>query len=475
MKDADRTSPWTRLAWWAVDNAWLILVVLAALAVRLHWNLEVHPPGEYIYSDMRGYMRRADGMFDNLWGVREYDAFYPYGTHVMLWFLQWVAGRTAQTPADQLPEVHRFIAVVYAGYGAALAGYGYALARRVSKASIIVAPVVGLLLVCYYPLISLGGYFLSEVPFSLCLTAASLHLVRMLQEGERRDAWGMGIAVALGLTLRPQILLSVAFIGVYWLLFRKRMPKATVAMWGRALVPIVLLLGFSAWRVHYHTGRYGLISENGKFNQVFGRCHNSKITAHPDTPKRRRTSFGPPPLIQLAKRAQRAPGRWPQLDPARETHFEYRGYIGDDEILQRYIDDCVAATGWKKQVEYSLVNVVMQWRYNIMWPDSGKRPWQPYAHRWGWFVTNALAVPALLGLLGLFFPRRHQALGLMSLHLWALTMIGVFYIGGMRFRAPYDPIIILMAAEVVFVPLVLLVHHVLRRAETGGTSPGSKS
>lgn len=478
MNDTGPTLPWPkRLALWVLDNAWLISVVVAAFAVRLHWNLEVHPPGDYIYSDMRGYMRRADGMFQGVWGVREYDAFYPYGTHVMLWFLQWVGGKSAQSTPEQTEQVYRFVAGVYAVYGAALAGYGYALARRVSKVPHIVAPLVGFTLVCYYPLIALGGYFLSEVPFSLCLTAASFHLVRMLQDGKARDAWGMGVWVALGITLRPQILLSVAFIGVYWLLFRKRMPKATVLMWARALVPIILILGFSSWRVHYHTGRMGLISENGKFNQVFGRCHNSKITAHPDTPQRRRTSFGPPPLIQLAKRAERAPGQWPQLDPARETHFEYRGYIGDDEILQGFIDDCVQKTGWKKQVEYSLVNVVMQWRYNIMWPDSGKGPWQPYSVKWGWFVTNILAIPALLGLFAVFFPRRHQALGLMSLHLWALTMIGIFYIGGMRFRAPYDPIIILLAAEVYVLPVALLVRWLkARRAgETKAPAAGSES
>ena len=481
MNDANSAHPWPkRLALWAVDNLWLILIVLAALAVRLHWNLEVHPPGEYIYSDMRGYTRRADGMFQNLWGVREYDAFYPYGTHVMLWFLQWVAGRTAETTPDQMEPVYRFVAGVYAVYGAALAGYGYALARRVSKAPAIVAPLVGLILVFYYPLVSLGGYFLSEVPFSLCLTAASFHLVRMVQQGKAKDAWAVGIWVALGTTLRPQILLSVAFIGVYWLIARKRMPHATIALWVRALVPILLILGFSSWRLHYHTGRTGLISENGKFNQVFGRCHNSKITAHPDSPKRRRTSFGPPPLIQLAKRDERAPGQWPQLDPARETHFEYEGYIGDDEILQTFIDDCVKRTGWKKQVEYSAVNLVMQWRYNIMWPDSGKRPWQPFSRKWGWFVTNILAIPALLALFAAFVPRRHLALGLMSLHLWALTMIGIFYIGGMRFRAPYDPIIIVMAAEVYVLPLVLAVAWWRRRQtssklETNPTESGSKS
>jgi hypothetical protein len=175
MNDVRQTHPWPkRLALWALDNAWLIVVVLAALAVRLHWNLEIHPPGEYIYSDMRGYTRRADAMFQSLWGVREYDAFYPYGTHVMLWFLQWVGGRTSESTPEQIDQVYRFVAGVYAVYGAALAGYGYALARRASKASSIVAPIVGVLLVCYYPLISLGGYFLSEVSCSALRSSASI-------------------------------------------------------------------------------------------------------------------------------------------------------------------------------------------------------------------------------------------------------------------------------------------------------------
>ncbi|MEM7361853.1 MAG: hypothetical protein AAF335_02465, partial [Bacteroidota bacterium] len=100
-------------------------------------------------------------------------------------------------------------------------------------------------------------------------------------------------------------------------------------------------------------------SENGKFNQVFGRCHNNKIIALPPDTKRRKTSFGPPPLIQLAKREKKMPGQWPGLDPAFEIEFTYTGYIGDKKILGDYIGKCIQKTGWLKQVEYSLVNVML--------------------------------------------------------------------------------------------------------------------
>lgn len=442
----------TRLAWWLYDNRWLFILVAAALALRWHWNTVVHPPGDYYYSDMRGYMRRAEGMFQSLWGKREYDAFYPYGTHVLLFGIMKVFG-PGLDPAlrgDEAKELlllnHIVIGKVYAVIGSAVVGFGYLLARRMTKFAI-VPPIVGLILVFYYPLISLGGYFLSEVPFSLCLVASTYFLVRLCDEGHWYDALSSGTFAALGFTIRPQILLSIALFGVLWLVWRKSMPKLKLTGLLVAFVPLLAILVFSSIRMHYHTERWGLISENGKFNQVFGRCHNNKIIALPPDAKRRKTSFGPPPLIQLAKREKKMPGNWPGLDPAFEIEFTYTGYIGDDEILGEYIDKCIRKTGWKKQVEYSLVNVMLLWRYNVMWPDSGKGEWRDSAKTWGVIHANTVAVPALLGLLAVFFVRRHRGLGVVAVHLWAIIIVAVFYIGGARFRSPYDPIIIVMAVE----------------------------
>ena len=448
-------------------DVWIWVFFAAALLVRLHWNLEIHPGGDYIYSDMRGYMDRADGIFEDRWGKREYNGFYPYGTHVLLYAIQAVFGRGE----------HAAISAVYAVLGAVLVAYAFVLARRVSG-NRIVPIAVGALLVFYYPLISLGGYFLSEVPFSLCLTAATVHLLRMIQDGRRLDAWLSGIFVALGFTLRPQIMLSVALVGVAWLLLRRSMPRARLSLWLRALVPVLAIVTFSAWRLHHHTGRYGLISENGSFNRVFGRCHARKITALPDRPPRRRTSFGPPPLIQLDHRARRAPGQWPQLEAADQLEYEYRGYIGDAQIHDQIIERCVQRSGLVKQLEYAAVHVFLLWRYNVMWPDSGKRMWQGTARRWGNFTANVVAVPALLALLSLLRPRRFLALALISLHLVALIVVAAVYLGGARFRAPYDPILIVMAFEVYAIAAGLLLEGVrrlrARRRETERRSSGSE-
>ena len=83
-----------------------------------------------------------------------------------------------------------------------------------------------------------------------------------------------------------------------------------------------------------------------------------------------------------------------------------------------------------------------------MWPDSGKPRWRDVARTWGIIHANALAIPALIGLLGVFFVGRARGLGVIAVHLWAILIIAAAYIGGARFRSPYDPIIIVMAVEV---------------------------
>ncbi len=424
-----------RVLW---QHRWLWVLMIAALIVRLHWNLVVHPLEDYAYSDMRGYMRRANSLFDGWWSPAEYDGFYPYGTHVFIYGAQALFGDG--------PNDYRALGIVYAIVGTLVVGFGYQLACRVSHYRI-VPPLVGLLLVAYYPLISLGGYTLSEVPFSFCLVSSTFYLVRMAQDGRKRDAWAAGVLAGLGMVIRPQLLASIGLLGVFWLVARKRMPKLRLVVMLHALLPIVLVLAFSAWRLHYHTGRYGLISENGKFNQVFGRCHNNKIFALPDSPKHRRTSFGPPSLIQLAKREAKMPGAWPGLDPALEIEITYTGYIGDAKILGGIIDQCVAKTGWVKQIEYSLVNVLLLWRYNVMWPDSGKPEWREYARKWGVIHSNAFAVPALLAMFAVFLRGRATGLALLALHLAALIIVAAMIFGDTRLRAPYDPFILILAFE----------------------------
>jgi hypothetical protein len=422
-----------------VAERWSIALFVAALLVRMHWNAVAHPPGDYIYSDMHGYVTRADGIFREGGKAREYSGFYPWGTHALIAGLEALFGRKNYAAVGQ----------AFAVMGALVVLFGYLVARRVTTRAW-VAPTVGLLLVFDYPLISLGGYFLSEIPFAVGMGAATWLLLRLVDEGNSLDAWWCGVAIAFALVMRPQILLSAVLAFVFFLVVRRFAPKVAGKLrfghfvW--AGIPIALVLAFSAVRLHHHTGRWGLISENGTFNQVFGRCHNVKIIALPDKAGRSRTSFGPPPLIQLAKRETRAPGEWPQLNPIIEPNFYYHGYIGDADILRGYMKQCIEMGGWARQLEHAAVHVAMLWRYNVIWPDSGKSQWQGLASTWG-KIHGVLAIPALLAMFVVFLPRRHPKLAWVALHVWAVLITASLYFGDVRLRTPYDPILVLLVVE----------------------------
>ena len=410
--------------------------MLAALAVRVHWNLMVHPLGAYVSSDMRGYVSRADQLIDRFGEPMEYHGFFPYGTHYLLALLKVVFGK------DNFDA----IGIAYAVMGATMVGYGYRIAERVSTRAW-VPPLLGVLLVFYYPLISLGGYTLSEIPFGVFLLMSTLALLRLAQEGRTRDAWLAGLFAAIATMFRPQILMSIAVFAVVWVVMRRHLPKVRLKHLVYAGIPIAIILGFSAVRLHHHTGRWGLVSENGRFNQLFGRCHNKKAVATPEEPARGRIRFGPPPLIQLEKRAKTAPDSWVQLDPALGPELAYTGYIADAKPLDELMRKCIQKTGFWGQVKYAAVNVLMLAGYNTPWPDSGRDMWRRTAQQWQAAHTAFITFPALLTIFTCFWRRTATRHGILALHLWAIIITAAIYFGDTRLRAPYDPMILVLAIE----------------------------
>jgi hypothetical protein len=438
LTDATATpSRLARFEAWLYRNRWLIAIVLGALAVRLHWNLLVHPLGDYQSSDMKGYTSRADQMVANFGKAYEYHAFFPYGTHFMLALLKAIFGK----------DGYQAISVAYALVGTMSVLYGVKIAMLVASRKW-VPYALGVLLIFYYPLISLGGYTLSEAPFGMFLLFSTYRLLKLVQEGNSRDAWLAGLWAAIAAAFRPQILLSIAVFAVVWLIMRKQMPKVRFKHLVFAGIPLAIMLVFSAARLYHHTGgRIGLVSENGRFNQLFGRCHNKKAVATPATPGRGRIRFGPPPLIQLEKRAKSHPNSWVQLEPALATELAYTGYIADVEPLRELVNKCIAKTGWLGQAKYAVVNTLMLWAYNTPWPDSGRDMWRRTAMAWQGWYTTFIAIPAVLTIFTCFWRKTCQRHGILAIHIWAILVTAAIYFGDTRLRTPYDPMLILLALE----------------------------
>lgn len=478
------------VAWLAADRSrrwWMLWLFVAALAVRLHWNLEVHPLNEYLYSDMRGYATRADQLLDEPFKAYEYAAFFPFGTSWFIAAIKWVFGRDNWTA----------IGSMYALIGALIVPMCYAIADRTMGERVRwVAPAVGVLLIFYFPLIGIGGYSLSELPFAFCLTCALWLLIRLVDEGKALDAWMLGITLGLGTTVRSQMLASIGLIGLLWFFTRvwplpwtargksaaRIWPKLT---WGKMIqvaIPLALILAGSAIRFNIHTGRHGIVSENGAINFVFGRCHNKGIHSRPDGKGHGTVRFAPPPLIQLEHHSADHPDHLIQLDPFFGDHpepppnipgfkvdalgckkrgclvagseIEYQGYIGDQKLQREIAMHCVREGGLQRQAYYSFVHVVQLWKYAQMWPDQANprpRPknkdesWRALQDNWATIHRVVLLVPALLGLLFAFVPGRRPKEALVAVNLWALLIIAAIWIGGIRFRVPYDPVIVLLA------------------------------
>lgn len=433
----------------------LLYVTLAALVVRLVWNLAIHNPLDHAYSDMGGYLARADEMLTHAWlppkggpapssllawleprlfGPKQpYLTLYPYGTHALFAGVKLAFGIK-----------NRFaIGAALALLGALAVGYTYATAARFSERRSARRLVAGIS-IFYYPWISLGGYALSEIPFTLFVAASAFYGLRLADEGRRGDAWRLGICLSLGAIVRPQLLVSIPLLALLALARKGLFHRSSLGLLPRVAAPLAVVLALSAWRVHWHLGTPvdpdHLISTNGPMNRVFGRCHNTTLVAKA---KDGGGWFGPPALGSLHALDKDRPLL--RLDPAMGTSITFTGHMWDAAPTDDLSAKCVKKTGYLRQAKYALTHVVLLWGYNIIWPDMGNAlQWRiPMA---AFCFTHTLLVlpPAAIAMI-LAFRRRRARSMLLALHVWALVLTAILYFGDTRYRAPYDGLLTILA------------------------------
>jgi Dolichyl-phosphate-mannose-protein mannosyltransferase len=434
----------------------LLFVTLLAFAVRLLWDLAIHRPLSASFSDMGGYLDRANEMIDRRWVPSPGLTLYPWGTHVFIWLVKAVFGRDNGTA----------IGVAFAAVGALAVGYCYALAARFSPRPR-ARRVVGFILVFYYPWISLGGYALSELPFLLCVSASSFHALRLADRGRAGDAWWLGLWLALGAAVRPQILLAAAFLAIHFVVRRRAWKGFRPGLVPRAALPLALVLAFSSARIHWHTGRWdakstvvdpkaggarsflaslapsrwsagewGLVSKNGPLNAVFGRCHNTALNA---STKGSHGFFGPPSLGMLLGYAKEHPHPLFTLDPAMGEKLSIEGNMWDTEPNRKLAAACVKKTGPLRQAKYMVTHVVLLWGYNTVWPD-------PRLTMGIFCAVHSIVImpPAALAMFAAFRRRGARAM-LLALQVWSLVLTSMLYFGDTRYRVPYDGVLTVLA------------------------------
>lgn len=442
----------------------LLLLTVLALLTRLVWVLWIHPPGDYVFSDMGQYVERARRLVLNGFepGSREL-AWQVWGTHVLLALPLRLFGLDDLTAA----------AVMWGLMGAAAVPLAYLLACRLCRYAG-TAYAVGVILLLWHPNLSNTGYFLSETPFLLFQLAATYGLVVVWQDG--RGAWPTGIACAIAFAVRPQIAIFFVAVLLLWILHRRRLPHVGVRQLVGVSLPILLMLLFSLWRFHAHTGYWGGIAENANMNSTAGRCHNIVTQAFKTqaqlrhSERRDNTRDGRRVgLPQYRRLAQVLPENHPfALRPALGSEtIRFVGYIGDPEVHRQIRQRCVAATGWVEQVRYSVVNASLLWFFGRQWPEleRGHRVFLRYVEVYKYIFVWVFWLPSLVGVgwavAGL---RRRPEWTMLGIQILVSIGVAAAFFGTIRLRTPYDPYSILLAAEVATLAGVAILNYVRRRA-----------
>lgn len=432
----------------APSRRFLVALVLLALATRLVWVLLVHPPWHYVFSDMAGYVGRAQRLATEgfVFGDRTL-AWQVWGTHTLMAIPLAIFG------AKNLVSVAVFQAVL----GASAVPLAYLLALRTFPRRPI-PEIVGVAALVWYPHISHTGYFLSE-PYFLCLQLAStLGLVRLAQEGT--GALPTGVVSALAFVVRPQSALFFTGALVVAIVARRRLPRLRprhVAVVGACLA---IALAVSVVRFRLHTGYFGGIAENANMNLTAGRCHNIVTQAFPNeralarsnargsTRDGRRVSL--PGFRALARRF--SDDHPLALAPALGGEsIKFVGYIGDPEIHRRIRRRCYARTGLLEQLRYGLVNVSLLWFVSTPWPEAekGRAYFYPPALAYRAIYQFVVWLPSLVGMvLALGRTRREPERALVALQLVTSMVTAAVFFGSQRLRAPYDIYAIMLAAWV---------------------------
>lgn len=448
----------------------LIGLTVLAFATRLAWVLWVHPPSNYVYSDMGGYVTRATDLVRKGFvpGTRHL-AWQAWGTHHILAACLKLFGLKNLTAGG----------ILWGLMGAASVPASYLLACRVMPLRWM-ATAVGLLAFLWHPNLVTTGFFTSETPFLCFALWSTYYLVKTMQEG--RGAVAAGVLGAISFAIRPQSALFFTLLFLFWLLIRKRPEnRAKVRHIVGISLPLVAMLIFSMWRFHAHTGYWGGIAEAANANLTAGRCHNPRTQAfkkklHLD---RSRTigdgrRIGIIPLSRMLKSIPHdsvlglrpafgrkshgfkvevnRPDGTSEMVPVRIPRdgwsIKFVGYIGDPDIHKSLRALCYRKTGVLEQIRYSVLNLSGLWFFNYQWPDTARdgKIFAPYSKAYLWIFDILFLLPSFVGIAAaLRRPKRYSGLTIVSLHLIGLYVVSAVFFGSVRLRTPYDVFAIILA------------------------------
>lgn len=401
--------PWDRIA---------LAAVLVGAVVRVVWILGVHPPLDYIFSDMKTYVDAAV-RFAQGEPLARFDAFYPPGTHLLLAVPLVIFGvdRTGLWAAAVL-------------WCALSAFTPYAMWRFAQYHLTAPAAALTAVFVALWPLhISYAGYFTSETP-ALALLVTSLWLAAAAAAARNAGgAFRAGILGGAAIANRPAL-------GLNLLVAMASAPKAGRVLRAAALAAgIATVLALVALHNSIATGRPTFLSENGGITFFIGHC-DVLVVRTGDRATGPYFEFSAPPALE------RGSGR---------TYEMSSPFAWEQDAFYRMGLDCIRADGpahlrTLARGVFDMTLTSKPWP-QVEQPDHGDRI----------ALVNTIfsaALPFIIfGGIGLIRKRRRrrESAGemVMLAHLACVIGTAVVFFGDPRFRTPYDVFALALLAAVV--------------------------
>lgn len=400
----------------AFANRWdriALTAILMGVVIRAIWILMVHPPVDFVYSDMESYVARAERLATG-GPLTRFDAFFPSGTQILLAGPLYLFGtERAGLWAG---------AVLWWVLSSLIPVFTWRLARLLLTPA---AAALSAVFCAFWPLqITYGGFFTSETP-SLAFMVISLWAGYRASQESGKSAFGFAlIAGVLGgaaIASRPQWILNCVVL-VVPLLVRFRRQALVLA---GITVGTMAILGGVVLHNSIAADKFTGLSENSGLNFWIGHCDVYEVT----TVDPRQDIF-----FQFKNPV------WSQLDRGGTYFFE--GHLAWDQSF--FYDmglGCIRqdGLGHARILARSVLDMTAT---TVPWPQANDEMGQRGPVQVSNLVYSLLLPWILIESVSLIRRRRSAARPsgeeVMLAHLACVVVVAVVFFGDPRIRSSYD-------------------------------------
>ncbi len=384
------------------DRQIIIIAIALAAIVRLWYIFWAHLPEDHIFSDMQGYVDRANRFFSER--KSPYDFFQPIGYSFLL------ALTFNFEPQYLVIKILHFLASL----GTVVLSWRAAARLIGEKMALWVLAILAI----HPPLISLSGFFLAETVYALLLSILFYLFTAWAFPWSLRQAFALGLFFYFAAFFKGNHILFLPIFAL-WLVWGRQFAKKNLSSLLAFALGIGLLAGAHGVYSYHQTGTALWGPQAGGLNFVEGKCPDKKNSDSGNT------SWTSPLFAQTR--------------PITHKHWDHPFW--DQSFFFKQGLNCIAKD--PAVLIESLSSIGYLFFGNQLWPanvSEFRRLSEWYGVMFGMFLFPAM----LLGLV-FAFQRSWTKEQLPYLLVWTIMLTVFVFKSEIRFRVPFDGIIITLA------------------------------